>query len=79
MSKRNKNAARTRAFSESFLAEFSVARTNPYEHMNKQGQPKAKYVSERKAVEAANAIWARDMRTELNAYKCSVCNQWHLG
>jgi hypothetical protein len=47
-------------------------------HFTREGTPKNAYRTEQEAKSAAQLAWTLD-RAELNAYRCDVCHQWHIG
>jgi hypothetical protein len=47
-------------------------------HFTREGTPKNPYRTEQEAKSAAQLAWTLD-RAELNAYRCDVCHQWHIG
>jgi hypothetical protein len=47
-------------------------------HFTREGTPKNSYRTEQEAKSAAQLAWTLN-RAELNAYRCDVCHQWHIG
>ncbi|HWD97030.1 MAG TPA: hypothetical protein VG246_11475 [Acidimicrobiales bacterium] len=47
-------------------------------HFTREGTAKNPYRTEQEAKSAAQLAWTLD-RAELNAYRCDVCHQWHIG
>jgi hypothetical protein len=47
-------------------------------HFTREGTPKNPYRTEQEAKSAAQLAWTLD-RAELNAYRCNMCHQWHIG
>jgi hypothetical protein len=47
-------------------------------HFTREGAPKNPYRTEQEAKSAAQLAWTLD-RADLNAYRCDVCHQWHIG
>ncbi len=47
-------------------------------HFTREGTPKTPYRTEREAQSAAQLAWTLE-RVELNAYRCNLCHQWHIG
>ena len=47
-------------------------------HVRRDGRPKAAYRTDAEARQAAQAAWAIE-GVALNAYRCPVCHQWHIG
>ena len=47
-------------------------------HFTREGTAKSAYRTEREAQSAAQLAWTLN-GTELNAYRCDFCHQWHVG
>ena len=47
-------------------------------HVTSQGLPKRAYRTVTEARAAAQLAWTLN-RAELNAYRCDLCHQWHIG
>ncbi|MGA7833675.1 MAG: hypothetical protein WCA31_00530 [Acidimicrobiales bacterium] len=47
-------------------------------HFTREGTPKSPYRTEQDAKSAAQLSWTLN-RAELDAYRCDVCHQWHIG
>lgn len=47
-------------------------------HVTRAGAAKKPYRSEGEARSAAQLAWTLD-GAQLNAYRCNVCHQWHIG
>jgi hypothetical protein len=52
--------------------------SNANEHFDRTGRPKKNYRTETEAKQSAQASWAIN-RVDLDAYRCSICHQWHIG
>jgi hypothetical protein len=47
-------------------------------HVRADGAPKAAYRTRAEALSAAQLAWTLE-RAELDAYRCDLCHQWHIG
>ncbi|HQT99679.1 MAG TPA: hypothetical protein PLG60_04165 [Acidimicrobiales bacterium] len=60
----------------------ALPRTHPLgrvaSHFTREGTPKTTYRTRQEAEQSARLAWTLS-GVDLNAYRCDVCHQWHIG